>query len=59
LTLPATADAQDRAAIYKERCASCHDAADSRAPKLEALKGMTGEAMATATLQVYQGVLAD
>ena len=45
LTFPATAGAQDGAAIYKERCASCHDAADSRAPKMEALKAMTGEAI--------------
>jgi cytochrome c2 len=37
--------AQDGAAIYKERCASCHDAADGRAPKLDELKAMTGEAI--------------
>jgi polyvinyl alcohol dehydrogenase (cytochrome) len=43
--LAATLAAQDGAAIYKERCASCHDAADGRAPKLDALKAMTGEAI--------------
>jgi len=43
--LPALLAAQDGAAIYKERCASCHDAAESRGPKMEALKGMTGEAI--------------
>jgi polyvinyl alcohol dehydrogenase (cytochrome) len=43
--LPAILAAQDGAAIYKERCASCHDAAEGRAPKMDALKGMTGEAI--------------
>ena len=48
---PAMLEAQDGAAIYKERCATCHDAADSRAPKMVALKAMSGEAifMALAT----------
>ena len=45
--LPAMLIAQDGAAIYKERCASCHDAAEGRAPKLDALKTMTGEAIFT------------
>jgi predicted CXXCH cytochrome family protein len=34
--LPAMLAAQDGAAIYKERCVSCHDAAESRAPKMKA-----------------------
>ncbi len=48
LILPAMLGAQDGAAIYKERCASCHDAGEGRAPKLDALKAMTGEAIYTA-----------
>lgn len=48
LILAAKLAAQDGAAIYKERCASCHDAAEGRAPKLDALKAMTGEAIFTA-----------
>jgi len=43
--LPAMMIAQDGAAIYKERCASCHDTAEGRAPKMDALKAMTGEAI--------------
>ena len=31
--LPVTLAAQDGAAIYKERCASCHAAGEGRAPK--------------------------
>jgi len=45
LILPATLDAQDGAAIYKARCASCHDAAEGRAPRMDALKAMSGEAI--------------
>lgn len=37
--------AQDGAAIYKERCASCHDMPESRAPALSAIKAMSGEAI--------------
>src|SRR5262249_27192311 len=37
--------AQDGAAIYKERCASCHDAPEGRVPPLSAIKAMTGEAI--------------
>src|SRR5262245_54892026 len=37
--------AQDGAAIYKERCASCHDAPQGRVPSLSAIKAMTGEAI--------------
>jgi Cytochrome C oxidase, cbb3-type, subunit III len=43
--LPAMLAAQDGSAIYKERCASCHDAAEGHAPKLDALKAMSGEAV--------------
>src|SRR5262245_19702102 len=37
--------AQDGAAIYKERCASCHDAPEGRVPSITAIKAMTGEAI--------------
>ena len=37
--------AQDGAAIYKERCASCHDMPEGRAPALSAIKAMSGEAI--------------
>src|SRR5262245_476440 len=37
--------AQDGAAIYKERCASCHDAPEGRVPPITAIKAMTGEAI--------------
>ena len=34
--------AQDGAAIYKERCASCHDMPEGRTPALSAIKAMSG-----------------
>lgn len=37
--------AQDGAALYKERCASCHDAPQGRVPPLGAIKAMTGQAI--------------
>jgi polyvinyl alcohol dehydrogenase (cytochrome) len=37
--------AQDGAAIYKERCASCHDAPQARVPVLSTIKAMSGEAI--------------
>jgi polyvinyl alcohol dehydrogenase (cytochrome) len=37
--------AQDGAAIYKERCASCHDMPEGRTPTLSAIKAMSGEAI--------------
>ena len=37
--------AQDGAAIYKERCASCHDMPAARVPSLSAIKAMSGEAI--------------
>src|SRR5215469_5608722 len=40
--------AQDGAAIYKERCASCHDAPEGRVPPLSAIKAMSPEAVYTA-----------
>lgn len=44
LMLP-TLSAQDGAAIYKERCASCHDTPAARVPALAAIKAMSGEAI--------------
>ncbi|HTA45046.1 MAG TPA: PQQ-binding-like beta-propeller repeat protein [Bryobacteraceae bacterium] len=37
--------AQDGAALYKERCASCHDAPAARVPALSTIKAMSGEAI--------------
>lgn len=37
--------AEDGAAIYKERCAICHDAPQERVPPLAAIKAMSGEAI--------------
>ena len=37
--------AQDGAAIYKERCASCHDMPAGRVPAITAIKAMSGEAI--------------
>jgi polyvinyl alcohol dehydrogenase (cytochrome) len=37
--------AQDGAAIYKERCASCHDMPQARVPSIGAIKAMSGEAI--------------
>lgn len=39
------ARAQDGAAIYKERCASCHDKPQARVPSLAAIKAMSAEAV--------------
>jgi polyvinyl alcohol dehydrogenase (cytochrome) len=38
-------NAQDGAAIYKERCAMCHDSPQERVPSLAAIKAMSGEAI--------------
>jgi hypothetical protein len=43
--LPAVLSAQDGAPIYKERCASCHDAPQERVPSIAAIKAMSGEAI--------------
>ena len=37
--------AQDGGAIYKERCASCHDTPAERVPSIGAIKAMSGEAI--------------
>jgi polyvinyl alcohol dehydrogenase (cytochrome) len=43
--LTSTLWAQDGAAIYKERCASCHDTPTPHVPSLSTIKGMSGEAI--------------
>jgi polyvinyl alcohol dehydrogenase (cytochrome) len=43
VTAPHAALAQDGAALYKELCASCHDAAVDRAPSREALRSMSAQ----------------
>jgi polyvinyl alcohol dehydrogenase (cytochrome) len=45
LIWPALSSAQDGAAIYKERCASCHDTPAERVPSITAIKAMSGEAI--------------
>src|ERR1700683_1926908 len=44
LMLPALS-AQDGTAIYKERCAKCHDMPAARVPSLATIKAMSGEAI--------------
>ena len=44
LLLPSLS-AQDGAALYKARCASCHDAPAGRTPGLAAIKAMTAESI--------------
>jgi cytochrome c553 len=43
--LTSTLWAQDSAAIYKQRCASCHDTPAPRVPSLSSIRGMSGEAI--------------
>lgn len=45
LTIIGILEAQDGAALYKERCASCHDAPSGRIPSIDTIKQMTGEAV--------------
>ncbi|MGH9655818.1 MAG: c-type cytochrome, partial [Bryobacteraceae bacterium] len=40
--------AQDGAAIYKQRCAACHDNPAPHAPSLGTIKAMSGRAIYTA-----------
>src|SRR3984893_16444561 len=37
--------AQNGAAIYKQKCASCHEAPAARVPSLSTIKAMSGEAI--------------
>ena len=48
LTLAVPAGAQDGAGVYRERCASCHDSPQGKAPSLDAIKSMSGESIVTA-----------
>jgi polyvinyl alcohol dehydrogenase (cytochrome) len=43
--LTSTLWAQDGAAIYKQRCASCHDTPAPRVPSFSTIKAMSGEAI--------------
>jgi polyvinyl alcohol dehydrogenase (cytochrome) len=45
LTMTALLQAQDGAALYKQRCASCHDSPTGRIPSIGAIRQMTGEAI--------------
>ncbi len=50
LAIAGLLEAQDGAALYKERCASCHDSPQGRIPSIGAIKQMTGEAVYAAML---------
>jgi polyvinyl alcohol dehydrogenase (cytochrome) len=43
--IASTLQAQDGAAIYKQRCASCHETPAARVPSISAIKAMSGEAI--------------
>jgi polyvinyl alcohol dehydrogenase (cytochrome) len=43
--MPVLVNAQDGAALYKERCASCHDSPTGRIPSMDAIKKMTDRAV--------------
>ncbi len=45
LLMTGLAEAQDGAALYKARCASCHDSPAGRAPSIGAIRQMTGGAI--------------
>lgn len=48
LSVTSLVNAQDGAAIYKERCASCHDTPAPHVPSISAIKAMSGEAVYSA-----------
>lgn len=45
LTMTGCLEAQDGAALYQERCASCHDSPAGRAPSIASIKRMTAAAV--------------
>jgi cytochrome c553 len=45
---PGTASADDGPTLYKQLCASCHEAGTDRAPSRDALRAMTAERVLTA-----------
>lgn len=60
LLLSALACAEDGAAVYKQRCASCHDGGVGRAPNREALKQMSPENVQlalTSGIMMIQGIV--
>ena len=48
LVSPSGASAQDGAALYRQNCATCHDAGVDRAPGRDALQTMSAERVLTA-----------
>lgn len=50
LTISGLMQAQDGAALYGERCASCHDSPTGRTPSIGAIKQMTGAAVYAALI---------
>src|SRR4051812_7141932 len=45
LTMTGLVYAQDGAALYRERCASCHDSPSGRIPSIGAIRQMTSQAI--------------
>ncbi len=45
LTMAGLVEAQDGAALYQQRCASCHESPMGRVPSLGAIRQMTGQAV--------------
>src|SRR5580704_16902831 len=45
ITMTGLVEAQDGGALYRERCASCHDSPTGRIPSISTIKKMTGEAV--------------
>src|SRR5205085_8611169 len=45
LAMTGLLQAQDGAALYKDRCASCHDSPEGRIPSIGTIRQMTGEAI--------------
>jgi polyvinyl alcohol dehydrogenase (cytochrome) len=45
LIMTGLSEAQDGAAVYQERCASCHESPTGRVPSIGAIRQMTGQAV--------------
>jgi polyvinyl alcohol dehydrogenase (cytochrome) len=45
LLMSGIVEAQDGAALYRERCASCHDSPAGRVPSIASIRQMTGQAV--------------
>lgn len=59
LQLPAVLHAQDGAAIYNQRCATCHNNPAPHVPPLSAIKAMSGAAIYTALTRGIMKTQAD